>query len=352
MNLKELTDHIEKIFDENNIEINYKYIEFKKEKRKYSKTESIILYIDNIACTCKQMKSFKVQYLCRCNRHIIILLQKYIKKERINCMHCLQDRSFEDHVETKPYSLIKGLRNKNKILIKDFNSYDETFKKLYFEKHLYENEFYYYLPIIYKLNGIELNKKIINNIKYKEYFPCNNQMKFTSKVSFDNGLTWETLKKIELKCSICQKIFNIHIENIRKQNIDEIKCRQCSFNSELFPIKLYKDTVLTYQSKPEKYFLDKCFENNINVNNGFEIQYYWNNKYKTYITDFYLPDLKIIVEIKAKNPFYYDDRLSGKLDAKNAYANNFAKENNMDFRFIFDEYIDSFIYECIEKMKK
>lgn len=351
MNLKELTDHIEKIFDENNNEINFNIIEFKQEKRKYSKTNSLVLYIDNIACTCKQMKTFKVQYLCRCGRHINILLQKYIKKEKINCMHCLQDRTFKDHVETKPYSLLKGKRTKQKIIKKDFNEYDDIFKKDYYDKHLYAEEFYKYLPYIYKLNGILLNKENINNIKYIEHYPCNNQMKFTSKISFDNGLNWETLKKIELKCSICGKIFNIHIENIRKQNINDIKCKSCSFTSELFPIKLYKDTLLTYQSKLEKYFLDKCFENNIIVNNGFEISYFWNKKWRTYITDFYLPELKIIVELKAKNPFYFDDKKSGKIDAKNAAANNFAKENNMDFRFIFDEYVDSFIYQCIENLK-
>lgn len=352
MDLKELTNHIEKIFDENNIEINYKYIEFKKEKRKYSKTESIVLYIDNIPCNRREMKQYKIQYLCRCGRHIIILLQKYIHKERINCMHCLQDRNFEDHVESKPYSLKNGLRKKEIVKYKKFEEYSDDFKNEYYKTHLYENEFYLYLPIIYKLNSIELNDEIRNNIKYKEYFPCNNQMKFTSKISFDNGENWETLKKIELQCSICKKIFNIHIENIRKQDINKPLCKHCSFNSDLFPIRLYKDTLITYQSKIEQYFLDKCFENNIKVNNGFEIQYFWNKKIRTYITDFYLPDLKIIVELKAKNPFYYEDRLSGKIDAKNAYANNFAKENDMDFRFIFEEYIDNFINECIEKMKK
>lgn len=352
MILNELKNHIEKIFDENNNEIKFSKIEFKLEKRKYSKTTSIVLYIDNIPLSARQMKTFKIQYLCRCGRHIIILLQKYIHKERINCMHCLQDRNFVDHVETNPYSLKKGIRNKIIVKHKIFEEYSESFKKEYFNNHLYEKEFYLYLPIIYSLNSIILNDNIRKNIKYKEYFPCNNQMKFTSKISFDNGITWESLKKIELQCSVCKKIFNIHIENIRKQDINKQLCKHCSFNSDLFPIRLYKDTLLTYQSKIEQYFLDKCFENNIKVNNGFEIQYFWNKKYRTYITDFYLPDLKIILELKAKNPFYFKDRLSGKIDAKNAAANNFAKENNMDFRFIFEEYIDSFIYECIEKLKK
>lgn len=348
-----LIKNIEKIFDENGNEVLFSNLEFKKEKRKFSKTISTVLYINGQPLSARQMKSFKIQYLCRCGRHIIILLHKYMNKKRINCMHCLQDRNFEDHVETKPYSLKKGLRKKEEIVgIKKFEEYSDTFKNEYYKTHLYENEFYLYLPIIYKLNSIELNDETRNNIKYKEYFPCNNQMKFTSKISFDNGKTWETLKKIELQCSICKKIFNIHIENIRKQDISKPLCKQCSFNSDLFPIRLYKDTLITYQSKIEQYFLDKCFENNIKVNNGFEIQYFWNKKNRTYITDFYLPDLKIIVELKAKNPFYYEDRLSGKIDAKNAYANNFAKENGMDFRFIFEEYIDNFINECIEKTQK
>lgn len=351
--LTELANHIEKIFDEFGNEIQFKKVEFKREKRKYSNTVSTILYIDDKACSGHEMKFFKVQYLCRCGRHITILLHKYMNKKRINCIHCLQDRKFEDSIKTYPYSLKNGIRTKeSKKKELTWEDTSKEFKDNYIKNHLSEEEFFKYLPIIYKLNDIILNDIIRSNIKFKYYVKCNNQFKFTSKVSFDNGLTWETIKNVEIQCNICKKIFKIHYENLRKQDINNPKCKKCSFTNELFQIRLYKNTTLTYQSNVEKYFLDKCFENNINVLNGFEIQYFWNKKNRTYITDFYLPDLKIIVEIKAKNPFYYEDRLSGKIDAKNAYANNFAKENDMDFRFIFEEYIDKFINECIEKTNK
>ena len=37
---------------------------------------------------------------------------------------------------------------------------------------------------------------------------------------------------------------------------------------------------------------------NIEVINGFKINYIYNNKKKRYIVDYYLPKLKILVEIK------------------------------------------------------
>jgi hypothetical protein len=69
-----LITRIEKIIDENENDVKFNTLEFKYEKRKYSSVKSIVLYIDGKACSTYNMKQYKVQYLCRCNRHNTILL--------------------------------------------------------------------------------------------------------------------------------------------------------------------------------------------------------------------------------------------------------------------------------------
>lgn len=340
---EELIEHLEKIFDENGNEVVFEKIEIRNEKRKHSNTISRIMYVNGVGLTQKQIRSYKIQYLCRCGRHIIILLQKYMCKQNICCMHCLQDRSFENHTKTYPYSLKKGERTKPQSqLKKTFDEYDENFKQHYAETHLSENEFYEKLNHIYSINDIQITEQNINNIKYLYYSPTNNQQKFNSKISFDNGKTFNSIHSVKLRCSTCNKIFNIHLINIRKQDIDNIECRYCKFSNKTFEIRKYNDS-LTYQSSPELKFIELCISNGINIVNGFEIPYWFKNKDRTYITDFYLPDYKYIVEIKARNIFYKNDLMSGKAEAKASAATNFGKQHGMKYKLIFDTNIDEFI---------
>lgn len=343
-----LLTHIEKVIDENGNDIKYNKLSFKYEKRKYSSVKSIVLYIDDKPCTTYNMKQYKIQYLCRCKRHIIILLQKYIKKSSLNCMHCLQDRSFKEHVETKPYSLKNGERTKEYKKILAFDDMSQEFKDNYINTHIPEKIFFEYLPIIYRLNNVILTDEIRKNIKYKFADYINNQAKFCTKISLDNGKTFSSIKDIAFKCSICNKIFKIHFDNIQKQNINHIVCRTCNFVNHTYKIKLYDNTLLTYQSLLEKDFIDKCYKNNIKILNGFKIPYIFNNKEHTYISDFYLPDFKYIVEIKSNNHFYRNDLKIGKIKAKNKAAKLFAKQNNLHFHFVLDNN-DNFIKQLLNK---
>lgn len=344
-----LVKHILKVFDENNNEISFNKIEIKEEKRKYSSKISRLVYIDNICLSSYQRKSYKVLYKCRCERENKILLHKYINKDRLICQHCLQDRSFEYYSDTKPYSLIKGIRNKkeNKKLI--FNEMPEDFKIKYHKNHLDENEFYFYLPYIYKINNFLITKDNINKIKYLYSFPTNNQFKFTSKISFNNGINFESIKNIQLKCSICNKIFSIHLNNLRNKDLLNIKCKTCALNNHKYNIRLYDDSGLTYQSNIEKYFIEQCYKYNIRINNGLEIPYYFNNSLHTYISDFYLPEYKYIIEIKSNNIWYKKDLESGKIDAKEQGALNFGKNQNIKFKLLFDQDIDDFIRKILDK---
>ena len=185
-------------------------------------------------------------------------------------------------------------------------------------------------------------KDILNNIIYYYTEHTNNQFKFTSKISFDNGITKETIKYIFLKCNTCGRIFKIHTNNIRLQDLSNIQCRKCKLVNTTYPIRKYENTNITYQSGIEKVFIDFCISNNIKIENGKEITYNFDNKVRTYITDFYLPQFKYIIELKAKNKFYRDDLKSGKIEAKNNACIDYCNKHNLYFKFVFDYELNEF----------
>lgn len=334
-----LIEHILKLYDENNEEIKFNKITYKFEKRKFSSVTSLVIYVDNISLTVKQYRSYFILYKCRCGREHKILLQKYFLKTKLHCINCCQDRYFDDYVIAN----YKGKVKKNKqVILKPFDEYDNEFKENYKRNHLSSEEFKKYLPYIYKINNHLITKDILNNIIYYYTEHTNNQFKFTSKISFDNGITKETIKYIFLKCNTCGRIFKIHTNNIRLQDLSNIQCRKCKLVNTTYPIRKYENTNITYQSGIEKVFIDFCISNNIKIENGKEITYNFDNKVRTYITDFYLPQFKYIIELKAKNKFYRDDLKSGKIEAKNNACIDYCNKNNLYFKFVFDYELNEF----------
>lgn len=342
-----LEKHIIKIFNENDIEVKFNNISLKNEKRKFSSVLSTVLYIDDKPLSGKEMKTYKIIYKCRCNRENKILLHKYLKKDKIVCQHCLQDETFTDYFII-PNS-IKHKGNKHigkKIRNTNFDLESDEFKKKFFNSHLTNDEFYKYLPYIYQINDIIINKEIINNIQYK-LFPTNNQMRYTYKIGINNN--FETIKSVYLKCCICNKIHKIHICNLRNKNLNELKCNNCLFQNYKYKIKLYDETGLTYQSKPEKMFIDLCKENNIQIQNGIKIPYTFNNQQHIYISDFYLPEFKYIVEIKGNNIWYKRDLKTGKIDAKRNATIEFGIKYGFQYKFVFEQEINEFIKNILNE---
>jgi len=78
------------------------------------------------------------------------------------------------------------------------------------------------------------------------------------------------------------------------QNI--IVFNKCNISS--LKIKKYNNTDIYYQASYEKDFLDRYFDK-FKIENGKSIPYEYNGKNKRYLTDFYLPDFDLIVEIKS-----------------------------------------------------
>lgn len=349
--LSKLTEHIEKIENREGEEIKFSKLEFKIENRRHSSKESVILYIDNKALSNFEMKSYIIYYRCRCGRLNKTLLQKYKGKLKLWCQHCCQDSKFKDRY----YANILDKEKKEKYLTKcikierpkDILECDKDFQNNYYKSHLTEEEFFDHLNDIYELNGIVLNNDIRKNIKFIYAYPIsNNQFRFTSKISFDDGKTFETLKTIKLKCYICGKIFNIHLYNLRDKEINKPKCNKCSFSNKLFAIKKFNSEI-SYQSNLEKQFIEFCLNNDIKILNGFKISYNFQNKDRTYITDFFLPELKRVIELKGSNHFYRKDLKEGKIEAKNNAANNFCKEHGFQFDFVLDVDLDKYLEKLL-----
>lgn len=344
-----LIEHIEKLYDLDNSEIKFSKLEVNEEKRKYSSSVTRILYVDGIPLTGKQLKYCKVDWSCRCGRINTMLLVKYLNKTNYWCQHCNQDPSYEKRLHAnKKGRKRKAIQLSTNLRIA-FNDMPNDFKEKYYNKHISNEILYKYLPYIYSLNDVLITADTINMLKYEFISPTNNQMKFCPKISFDNGNTWKSIHKIELKCPICGKIFNIHKENLCNQDINNIKCRSCKLSNYTYPILLYKNTSLTYQSNLELQFIEFCLDNAIKIENGFEIQYLFNNKYHIYVVDFVLPDLRILIELKGSNHFYKNDLKSGKIEAKNNAAQIFCEQNNYIFQFVLDKNIDNLYNFILEK---
>ena len=196
-----------------------------------------------------------------------------------------------------------------------------------------------------------MTDEIRKNIEYIEHIYCSNAVKYTNKFKIKNDSKLHSIG-IKLKCSICGEIFNVHTYNMRTKDLNEIKCRRCTLTSYSYPIQLYDNSGLTYQSGLEKKFIDLCKIKNIKIVNGFEIEYLFKNKKHIYVSDFYLPDYKILIEIKSCNHFYKKDKTSGKLDQKINAANAFCNKNGLKFYMLFDEDIEKFINNLINTSKE
>lgn len=257
--LSTLLDKIIKIEDKENNEIKFNKIEYVIKQRKYSLTKSIVIIIDGRELSSKYFRSLYITYKCRCGRNVKMLFMRYITKPKYWCKHCSQDTSFKDHFKAH------DIERKKKVLVKrkiqNFEDLPNEEKQKYWVHHLTKNEFMSWLPYIVRINDKEFDiKNVVYDDVVKNY---NNQCKYTSKVSIDNGNKFISLRSISLRCSCCGKIFNKHPDNLKKLSKDKIECTYCKFSNYTYKIRKYKNTSITYQSNLEKEFLDKCFENHI-----------------------------------------------------------------------------------------
>lgn len=95
-------------------------------------------------------------------------------------------------------------------------------------------------------------------------------------------------------------------------------------------IKYHNDTKLYYRGTYELDFLNYCTKNNINVKKGPTISFIYNDKNKVYHSDYFLPDINLICEIKSN--YYYNKYLE-----LNLIKQTETLKNKYNFIFIIDK---------------
>lgn len=91
----------------------------------------------------------------------------------------------------------------------------------------------------------------------------------------------------------------------------------------------FKDTDLHYQGSYELDFLNKYYDK-LKIENGKNFYYIIDNKNKIYISDFYLPQYNVIIEIKSN--WTYNNNI-----LKNLLKRESVLNSNINFLFIIDK---------------
>ena len=89
-------------------------------------------------------------------------------------------------------------------------------------------------------------------------------------------------------------------------------------------------------------FIERCIKCGIEIKDGFHIPYDFGGKKHIYKSDFYLPNLGIVVEIKDEHVWHKNQVKSGKWEAKEKSAKQFCEKNNLVYKMLFPNDIDDF----------
>lgn len=343
-NIEELTNRIvkvRKVQGEEFFDILYTKAEIKEYLSKYSSSHkpTFKLYLDDKVIT--KEKGYLVTYKCGCGREIEIQLVRYLTKQTpVHCKHCLETEEkikwHSDCIKMNhlgiSYIHKTGLEKRSY----DFESESEKFKQEYFEHNLTMDEFEIVKPHLFKVKDIEVKDKNVillphengvNHKKYRQMLMINDK-----KVPF---------KDIYLRCSTCGRIFSITRMIKERVKNNNYQCKGCYLNNTVFAIKRFREG-LTYQSKIELDFIKRCELKGIKIVDGFEIPYVFNNKSHIYRTDFFLPELKMIIEIKDMHVWHKNQIESGKWDEKEKAAKKYCEEKGLVYNILFPEDINVF----------
>lgn len=197
---------------------------------------------------------------------------KQTDKSRYLCIKCSRIKIKETNLEK--YGCVSPLQNKN-IMIKT-------------KKTLIEN---YGVDNISKLESVRDDRR--NNFKSEDF---KNKSKETclKKYGVDNPSKSEIVKNKKMETT-----FRNYGVNNPSQSIKIFESAQISGK------KIIKHVCgLMYRGTYEKDFLDFCIKENIVVEKGITIEYDFNGVLKYYHSDFYLPKINMICEIKSS--YYYE----------------------------------------------
>jgi len=228
------------------------------------------------------------------------------EKIRVKCDNCgkeytLKFQTYIRNTQNEKYNLYcsnkECINIKRKLIINEKYGVDNIFQLEKVKKKIMKtnNE-------KYGVDNPQQNKEI------KEKTEKTNLEKYGFKNVFQNEKIKQKIKQTNLErygVEFTQQS-NILRLKTQKTNIENYGFSHPMQNKEYFEkiskanyhINQYKDTELYYQGLYEKDFLDNYYDK-ITIENGISIKYNYKNKGKIYHSDFYLPEYKIVVEIKS-----------------------------------------------------
>lgn len=224
----------------------------------------------------------------------------------------------------------------------DWENDDPQFKENYIFTHLTDEDF---ARISSKIISVGNNKiTSLNDWKYFHHYRIYNQSRYTPMLvhKFDKHI--EKPKYIKFKCENCDSEF-VHRDLEVVKNHLKIFCQTCTLTNKKFHIRKMKLNCgenIMWQSIPEKRFIEWCEDKNIQIKNGPNINYLFNDKQHTYRVDFELPEYKILVEIKDNHCWHKDQVKSGKFTAKESAAKLWCSQNSYNYHVIFPKTIQDF----------
>lgn len=318
---------------------------------KYSsrKKMSLRLFLNGeLVSTSKYFIVYKCD-VCKNNKRI--LLKRFLTKKSSICKNCMN----RDETKTKKQSdtwkrgilpkRIKIIKN-NIDLIKEsnieFNKETDDFKKRYYETHLTHVEFEDLRHQIFSVDGVLIN----DNMILMEHIRINNQMLYSQFLYDNKNDILISMRNIKMICENCDKIYNITRKLKEKAIFKKSLCKKCYLSNRVFKIRNVlniKNEKVIYQTRNELKLIYFCNDNNILIENGPVLQYFYNNRYKKYYVDFYIPQYKLLIEIKDYHIWHKNEISSGVWELKEKCAKKYAKEHNLEYRIIFNQDFNGFI---------
>lgn len=330
----------------------------KKVTSMYSNTKEPIykLIIDSVAIS--RNNTYTVKYRCQtCSTDQEITLNLYMRKvnrkitgcdacKNREANKCNNHREFMKqngtnvlsgkYIKDEPVSVKKMPVDKHlEKSIADWNIEEDDFKDRYFLYHLTQDDFERI-----KSKIISINNDKFRDISEWNYFPTYriyNQTRYTPMLINKTDNSVEKPLYLKFKCDNCDDLF-IHRDMEVVKNQYKILCKNCSLTNKTFCLRKYKckdGSTLMWQSIPERRFIEWCEDHNINIKNGPNIEYTFNNGTHIYRVDFELPQFNILIEMKDNHCWHKQQVESGKFGAKKSAAEEWCQKNNYTYHIIF-----------------
>lgn len=311
------------------------------------------IYNDNII---KKNNDYQIKHKCIiCDSITEVALNNTLRKINKNIIRCTTCRELNEYKKQNQSEYMKNTyKNHGKIIKKlredveislleklkldenIFNNYDDDFKDNYFKRNMTIEEFNYIRPKIISIQNGKYNIFENDDLVYYPIVSISNQTRFCPYLYSTSRNSLEKIHNLIIKCDNCGSLFKSKDLHSHKNKIKAF-CVDCNLTNNIFKIRSYinfSNEKILYQSKFELKFIRYCNEHKIYIINGPKIEYYWNDKQRTYKIDFAIPKLKYLIEIKDNHCWHLDNLNTGKWQSKENGVHEYIKSNNNYDKFI------------------